>query len=81
MKIFVQERLTTMLLLANSSINCLSYSPFDIGASRTFFNQFLREAILSDGLKIAFSNTRNFYYLNEFSTIRNHLISSLQNQD
>ena len=77
MKIFVQERLATMLLLANSDIKCLSYSPFNIGASRTFFNKFLKQALLGDALKIAYSKTKNHGYLNEFSEIRNDLIKSI----
>lgn len=74
MKIFVQERLATMLLIANSDLKCLSYSPFDIGASRTLFNQFFYEAVLSDALKIAFTNTDNYNYLKKFSEVRNSLI-------
>lgn len=77
MKIFVQERLATICLLANPSMKCLAYSPFEIGASTTPFNQFLREAVLSDALKIAYSQTQQHSYLREFSEIRNNIIESL----
>ncbi|MEY4341763.1 MAG: hypothetical protein RL541_1267 [Pseudomonadota bacterium] len=77
MKIFVQERLATICLLANPKIKCLAYSPFEIGASTTLFNQFLREAILSDALKIAYSKTQQHSYLREFSSIRNEIIATL----
>ncbi len=79
MKIFVQERLATICLLANPSMNCLAYSPFEIGASTTPFNQFLHEAVLSDALKIAYSQTQQHSYLREFSDLRNNIIQSLGN--
>ncbi len=77
MKIFVQERLATICLLANPKMECLAYSPFLIGASTTPFNQFLRESILSDALKMAYSNTEQGSYLQAFSEIRNNIIESL----
>lgn len=80
MKIFVQERLATICLLANPNTECLAYSPFDIGASTTPFNQFFNEAVLSDALKIAYSYTQQHSYLSEFSNIRNKIIESLTTQ-
>jgi len=79
MKVFVQERLATICLLANPNMKCLAYSPFEIGASTTPFNQFLREAVLSDALKIAYTQTQQHSYLREFSELRNNIIQSLGN--
>ena len=78
MKIFIQERLATICLLANKHFSCLSYSPFNMGASTTPFNQFLRESVISDALKIAYTQTQEHSYLREFSTLRNEIIESLQ---
>lgn len=78
MKIFVQERLATICLLANKNFSCLSYSPFNLGSSTTPFNQFMRESVISDALKIAYVQTQEQGYLREFSTLRNEIIESLQ---
>ncbi len=77
MKVFVQERLATICLLANKNIKCLNYSPFAIGASTTPFNNFYHEAVISDALKRAFTQTSNHSYLNEFSTLRERIINKL----
>jgi vesicle coat complex subunit len=78
MKIFVQERLATICLLSNKETKCLNYSPFEIGASTTPFNQFYHEAVLSDALKRAYGHTMNAAYLNEFSTLRENIIQKLK---
>jgi hypothetical protein len=80
MKIFIQERLATICLLTNPELSCLAYSPFKTGASTTPFNQYLSESVLSDALKIAYSNTNEYIYLNEFSSIRNSIIKSLNKE-
>jgi hypothetical protein len=77
MKIFAQERLVTICLLSNKETKCLNYSPFEIGASTTPFNQFFHEAVLSDALKRAFTITGSHTYLNEFSLLRNRIISNI----
>lgn len=76
MKVFVQERLATICLLANKGTKCLNYSPFEIGASATPFNNFYHEAVLSDALKRAYVQTGTPAYLNEFSSLRDKMISN-----
>jgi hypothetical protein len=80
MKVFVQERLASICLLANNNFKCLNYSPFNTGPSITPFNQFLSESVKSDALKRAFIQTGHVCYLNEFSELRNKIIHSLQCQ-
>jgi len=77
LKIFVQERLATICLLVNKRFSCLSYSPFNMGSSTTPFNQFIRESVISDALKIAYTQTQEYSYLREFSSIRDGIIESL----
>lgn len=77
MKIFVQERLASMCLLANKNIKCLAYDSFKIGPSNTPFNQFLGESILSDSLKFSYQKTHHDVYLKKFSEIRNGIIERL----
>lgn len=78
MKIFVQERLATICMLAEPKILCLSYNSFDIGASTTPFNKFHKEAILSDSLKISYTKTQNQIYLKSFASLRDELISKMK---
>jgi hypothetical protein len=77
MKVFVQERLVTICLLANTKLNCLNFNPFDIGSSTTPFNKFQREAVISDALKRAYIKTGHQTYLTEFSNLRNTIIEKL----
>lgn len=80
MKVFVQERLATICLLINKNIKSLNYNPFLIGASTTPFNNFYHEAVLSDALKRAYTQTNNQIYLNEFSSLRDNIIQKLNFQ-
>ena len=77
MKIFVQERLVTICLLANTNFKCLNFNPFEIGSSTTPFNKFHKEAVISDSLKRSYMQTGHQIYLNEFSTLRNVIIEKL----
>lgn len=78
MKIFVQERFATIILLLNSETKSLAYSTFNTGPSTTPFNQFLSEAVISDSLKISYSKTRHPLYLNQFGIIRDEIISKMR---
>lgn len=78
MKVFVQERLATICLLANKGTKCLNFSPFEIGASTTPFNHFYHEAVISDSLKRAYIQTKDRSYLNEFSMLREKIIHKLR---
>jgi hypothetical protein len=77
MKVFVQERLATICLLANKKFNCLNFNSFLIGASTTPFNKFYNESVISDALKRAYAQTGNKIYLNEFSSLRDSIIQKL----
>ena len=78
MKVFVQERLVSICLLANKHLKCLNYSPFNTGPSTTPFNRFLHEAVKSDALKRAYIQTLHPAYLNEFASIRDSIIQQLR---
>lgn len=80
MKIFVQERIATICLLANKIFKCLNYSSFDIGSSTTMFNTLRSESILSDALKRTFTETGHQVYLDQFYNIRNDIIGKLNGQ-
>lgn len=77
MKIFLQERIATLCLMKWKDLKNLSYSPFLLGSSTTPFKKFWNESINSDALKIAFSQTENNLYINEFNKIREKIKDSL----
>jgi len=77
MKVFVQERIATICLLANKKFSCLNFNSFAIGASTTPFNNFYHQAVISDALKRAYTQTGNHAYLNEFSSLRDSIIQKL----
>lgn len=77
MKIFIQERLATTCLLLNSELISLNYDVFKLNASTTPFNQFLEESVLSDSLKFSYIRSGHPVYLNNFSLIRNRILSLL----
>ena len=79
MKIFIQERLATTCLLVNSKLKTLNYDIFKLNASTTPFNQFLEDSITSDSLKFSYINSGYPIYLNNFSLIRNRIVSMLPN--
>jgi len=77
MKIFVQERIASMVLLSNSNFSCLAYNTFNTGPSTTPFNKFLNESIISDSLKISYAKTMHPIYLNQFGLIRNNILAQI----
>ena len=77
MKIFIQERLASTCLLLNSELTSLNYDIFKLNSSTTPFNKFLEESVLSDSLKFSFSQSGHHVYLNNFSLIRNRILSLL----
>lgn len=76
MKIFVQERIAAMCLLAEPSLKVLSYDPFKLGSSTTPLGRFYRESLMCNALKIAYAKTGNASYLDEFKELRNRVFRS-----
>ncbi len=68
-KVFLLERIASLLIAKNSDINAHSHNPFLFAYSGTRLNQFPEKAILCDALKIAFNQTKNKLYLNQYSKI------------
>ena len=78
MKIFVQERIATIILLLNSEMKSLAFSTFNTGPSTTPFNQFLNEAVISDSLKMSYAKTKHPAYLNQFGKFRDEIILKIK---
>jgi hypothetical protein len=68
-KVFLLERIASLLITNNSSIKTHSHNPFLFAYSGTRLNQFPEKAILCDALKIAYNRTKNRFYLNQYSKI------------
>lgn len=72
-KVFLMERMASVLLTINSTWRVHAYNTFQCAWSATRLNQFRLEAILSDALKIAFKEQGFEDYRVAFSTIRDKL--------
>ena len=77
-KIFLMERLATVLLLNDESIKNKSFDVFSMPSSATPFNKFRNLAIVSDALKIAYQRTGNSSYFGEFFERRSEMLSEIR---
>jgi hypothetical protein len=72
-KVFIQERTASLLLATNPHWKCVRYNPFKLAWSGTPLNQFPLEAVISDALKIAYTETRDQEYLSAYISVRANL--------
>ena len=72
-KVFIQERTASLLLATNPHWKCVRYNPFKLAWSGTPLNQFPLEAVISDALKIAYTETRDQEYLSAYTSVRANL--------
>ena len=72
-KVFIQERTASLLLAANPELRSVRYNPFKLAWSATPLNQFPLEAIISDALKMAYTETHDQEYLSAFASVRANL--------
>jgi hypothetical protein len=72
-KVFIQERTASLLLSANPYWKTVRYNPFKLAWSGTPLNQFPLEAVISDALKIAYTETQDQEYLSAYASVRTNL--------
>lgn len=72
-KVFLMERIATLLLALESKWRVKSYNPFTLAWSASRLNQFKVEAVISDALKIAMREQGFGEYMNAFSVTRDKL--------
>ena len=77
-KVFIQERLASLLLSVDGRWRVKAADPFGFGWSMTRFRQFPHEAVLSDALKTAFLKTGFPEYLRAYSEIRARFAAGAQ---
>lgn len=68
-KVFLLERIASLLLVTDKHWRVQAHNPFLFAYSASRLNQFPDKAILADALKIAYSETRNPLYLQQFSNV------------
>ncbi len=69
-KVFLSERIASLILALDSSYRIKPYNTFRCAWSATNLSNFKREAVLSDALKTAMLMTGHDSYLAEFAAIR-----------
>ena len=72
-KVFLMERIASLLLTINPNWKVAAYNPFDCAWSASRLNQFKLEAVISDALKIAMREQGYPDYFRAFSQIRDKL--------
>ncbi|GGC99888.1 hypothetical protein [Undibacterium terreum] len=73
-KVFLMERIASLLLKSNSDWKVWAYNTFACAWSSTRLNQFEHEAVVSDALKMAMNDNPNVaHYLTAFNKIRDVL--------
>lgn len=72
-KVFLMERIASLLLTINPAWRVAAYNTFDCAWSASRLNQFKLEAVLSDALKIAMREQGHADYFNAYREIRDKL--------
>jgi len=72
-KVFLMERIASLLLTINPSWRVKAYDTFDCAWSGSRLNQFKLEAVISDALKIAMKEQGFHDYLDAFAAMREKL--------
>lgn len=72
-KVFLMERIASLLLTVNPQWRVRAYNTFDCAWSASRLNQFRFEAVLSDALKIAMKEQGFHNYYEAFATLRDKL--------
>ncbi|MEY3788592.1 MAG: hypothetical protein RIQ94_140 [Pseudomonadota bacterium] len=72
-KVFLMERIVSLLLTLNSKWQVRAYNTFDCAWSNSRLNQFKFEAVLSDALKIAMKEQGFHDYHEAFAKLRDKL--------
>ena len=77
-KVFIQERLASLLLSTDPRWRVKAADPFGFGWSMTRFRQHPHEAVLSDALKTAYLKTGFPEYLRAYGEIRARFAAGAQ---
>ena len=79
LKVFVMERLATLLLSTSADYRTAVYDPTMLPMPGSVLMPFLRQMVLCDALKMAYRRLKNRTYLLEFLELRNYVLSASAN--
>lgn len=77
-KVFVMERIVSMVLALHPEMRTAAYEPFKRPVTMTPFAEFPFEAVLSDALKMAYNVSKDPIYLAAFGQIREQVQKQMQ---
>lgn len=78
LKVFLMERIATLLLATTPEFAAVSCRPFELPASDTVFNMFATEAVAADALKIAYATTRQDAYRTAFQQVQGRVLQQVR---
>lgn len=76
-KVFLMERLATLLLAMNDGFTVIAYDPFKLPAALPSLSGFQQQAIICDALKIAYRRHNNPVYIDTFYALRRQVFESM----
>jgi len=79
MKVFVMERIATLILTMDKAFSSKAYDPFLLGASGTPYGRFPREAAMGDALKISCAERNDPGSRDAFLEIRRRVEEAIRN--
>ncbi len=77
-KVFLVERVASLLLATQTQWRSVAYNPFNFGWSMSRFREHPIEAYISDALKMAFRENKHPQYMEAFSAVRHRFVASGQ---
>ena len=78
MKVFVMERIASLILATGRTFSSKAYSPFLLGASSTPYRSFSLEAVISDALKISLVEQNYSHYGDAFYDLRGKIAAAIE---
>ena len=78
LKVFIMERLATLILATNDRFKTAVYDPTKLPMSGSNLSGFPQQAVVCDALKLAFRRFRSQIYLDAFNAIINAVSASLR---
>lgn len=78
MKVFVMERVASLILATDKAFSSKAYSPFLLGASGSPYRNFSLEAVISDALKISLVEQDYSHYRDAFYHLRGKIAAATE---
>jgi len=76
MKVFLMERVASLLLATSTAYAVASFPPFEMAFSHPYFSRVFSEVIELDALKLAFAATGDAHYLKCYRVLQDRVLSA-----